>query len=131
MIEAQSNLNIADNGGTTALQHSLSQDKKDAAMLLVEQKASIDYLSEPNLRRILIAAIIANRIKVVEILTNTGMNLNFLYENYKTPLQYAMERKRHGVVELLLRFGADVNFEPAISASIFCKDSELQLAPRL
>ncbi len=90
-------------------------------MLIGEQKVPlIHYVSS------------IDKYKTIEILINTGANLNALYDN-DSPIMTAIYYNNLKIVELLLKNGVNVNFKStngktaAISAVIYNKPKALEL----
>lgn len=109
LLDAGADVNIRDNVGNPALLNAIMVAQYGSAMRLIKRGASVN-VKGPKWAP-LHAAADRGQLDLCKALIEAGASLDQLAASKRTALMQASERKHAGVVELLLKHGADPNLE--------------------
>lgn len=101
LIEAGSDVNVADDDDNTALICAVQEDHTDIVKALIEAGADVTHA--------LIWAVEGHRADIAKLLIEAGADVNARDEHGRTALIYAARDGRADIVEVLIQAGVDVN----------------------
>ena len=108
LLKRNSDLNVAQTDGMTALHWAVYHDDTDLVRLLVEAGADVKAVNRYGVPPLSIACMNGNG-RIVEILLDAGVDPNTTLSGGETALMTAARTGRMGPVRALLSHGADVN----------------------
>ena len=112
LLKGGADVDHVDSDGNTALLYACTNGREKMVKILVEYGAKVDYINRPKCETALTVAVKGQApVALVEELLNKGVSVNHADGNGETALIVASKNRAEGVVELLLKHGADVNFE--------------------
>jgi Ankyrin repeats (3 copies) len=119
LIDSGMNINTL-GGSSSPLMEAVILDKTDAAQLLIDKGADIEFKDEYDVTPLMSAASSGN-LELVKILIKSGANPIELDGYERTAIQHAAEEGYQEVVQYLIDFVSDKDAEAAI---LECNDGE-------
>lgn len=103
------NVNLQNNIGQTSL-HLASFGYPSMVHLLLNSLANVEIKDNKN-NTCLYNSIKTNQIEIFKVLLKNKAELNLLNNDYMSPLHLAADLGRSNIVELMIKFGKNINLE--------------------
>jgi ankyrin repeat protein len=109
LLENGANPSQVDNNGRTALHCAITEGRKTVAQLLIRKDESLIHATDDEKGTALHVAASGGDLPIVELLLDSGAEINVRDREGYTPLHRAVSQQHEGVVSCLVRRGAKVN----------------------
>ena len=112
LLKGGADVDHVDSDGNTALLYACTKGREKMVKTLFDHGAKADYINRPKCETALTVAVKGQApVALVEGLLKRGASVNHIDKNGDTALLVASRKRAETVVDLLLKYEADVNYE--------------------